>query len=92
MNGKKTETKTIRLSENILGYIDEQPGNNFSQKFTSMVLFCKEEEKRVKKACDYQVECKDRKLKQLEKELNEIEKKSKISVQLSINYIGFRKI
>ena len=43
---KKTNLKSVRISDEVLTYIENFEGNGFNQKFENLVLFCMREEKR----------------------------------------------
>lgn len=43
---KKTNLKSIRISDEVLTYIENFEGNGFNQKFENLVFFCMREEKR----------------------------------------------
>lgn len=46
---KKTNMKSIRLSDEVLEYIENFEGNGFNQKFENLVLFCMKEEDQKRK-------------------------------------------
>lgn len=37
---KKTNLKSVRISDEVLTYIENFEGNGFNQKFENLVLFC----------------------------------------------------
>lgn len=41
---KKTNLKFVRISDEVLTYIENFEGNGFNQKFENLVLFCMEQE------------------------------------------------
>ena len=50
---KKTNMKSVRLSDEVLEYVENFEGNGFNQKFENLVLFCmKEEDQKRKKIKD----------------------------------------
>ena len=42
---KKVNLKSVRLSDEVLSYVENFEGNGFNQKFENLVLFCMKEEK-----------------------------------------------
>ena len=41
---KKTNSKSIRLSDQVMDYVNKFDGSGFNQKFENLVLFCMKEE------------------------------------------------
>lgn len=62
-NQPKNVQKSIRISEDVLKYIEKQEGNGFNEKLCNMVLYCMEHGADIKK-----------KVSAAEKELEVIEK------------------
>lgn len=62
---KKTNMKSVRLSDEVLEYVENFEGNGFNQKFENLVLFCMKEEdqkrKRIKDL-DYLIQLEFKKL------------------------------
>lgn len=51
---KKTNMKSVRLSDEVLGYVENFEGDGFNQKFENLVLFCmKTEKQKRRKIEDY---------------------------------------
>ncbi len=48
-NQPKNVQKSIRISEDVLKYIENQEGNGFNEKLCNMVLYCMEHEADIKK-------------------------------------------
>ncbi len=48
-NQPKNVQKSIRISEDVLKYIENQKGNGFNEKLCNMVLYCMEHEADIKK-------------------------------------------
>ena len=48
-NQPKNVQKSIRISEDVLKYIEKQEGNGFNEKLCNMVLYCMEHEADIKK-------------------------------------------
>lgn len=46
---KKSVMKSIRLSEDLLAYIEKQSGNGFSDKFENLIISARDDESRLKK-------------------------------------------
>lgn len=46
---KKSVMKSIRLSEDLLAYIEKQFGNGFSDKFENLIISARDDEARLKK-------------------------------------------
>lgn len=46
---KKTNMKSVRLSDEVLEYVENFEGNGFNQKFENLVLFCMKEEDQKRK-------------------------------------------
>ena len=42
---KKTNMKSVRLSDEVLAYVESFEGDGFNQKFENLVFFCMKEEK-----------------------------------------------
>ncbi len=49
MNQPKNVQKSIRISEDVLKYIEKQEGNGFNEKLCNMVLYFMEHEANIKK-------------------------------------------
>lgn len=49
---KKSNLKSVRISDEVMEYIFSCPGEGFNQKFENIVLFCMSEEERKRKICD----------------------------------------
>ena len=45
---KKTNMKSVRLSDEVLEYVESFEGDGFNQKFENLVLFCMEQEESKK--------------------------------------------
>lgn len=67
----KSNSKSIRLTDDILAYIESAPGDGFSQKFENIILEAKEAEPERKK----RLESYDRRIKQKEVQLEKISEK-----------------
>ena len=50
---KKTNMKSVRLSDEVLEYVENFEGNGFNQKFENLVLFCMKEEDQKRKNVEY---------------------------------------
>lgn len=48
-NQPKNVQKSIRISEDVLKYIEKQEGNGFNEKLCNMVLYCMEHEADIRK-------------------------------------------
>lgn len=48
-NQPKNVQKSIRISEDVLKYIEKQEGNGFNKKLCNMVLYCMEHEADIRK-------------------------------------------
>lgn len=49
---KKSNLKSVRLSDQVMDYIINFEGDGFNQKFENLVLFCMEQEEAKKKQLD----------------------------------------
>ena len=63
----KSVQKSIRISEDVLKYIEKQEGNGFNEKLCNMVLYCMEHEADIKK----KVASAEKRLETVEKQINE---------------------
>ena len=62
---KKTNMKSVRLSDEVLEYVESFEGDGFNQKFENLVLFCMKTEKQKRRTiedCDHMIRLKYRKL------------------------------
>lgn len=62
---KKTNMKSVRLSDEVLEYVENFEGDGFNQKFENLVLFCMKTEnqkRRMIEDYDYMIKLKYRKL------------------------------
>ena len=66
----KSVQKSIRISEDVLKYIEKQDGNGFNEKLCNMVLYCMEHEDDIKK----KVATAEKRLETVEKQINEKQK------------------
>ncbi|MDO4276343.1 MAG: hypothetical protein Q4D16_21960 [Eubacteriales bacterium] len=48
---KKSNLKSVRISDEVMEYIFSCEGDGFNQKFENIVLFCKSEEDRKRRIC-----------------------------------------
>ncbi len=69
MNQPKNVQKSIRISEDVLKYIEKQEGNGFNEKLCNMVLYCMEHEADIKK----KVSAAEKRLEVVEKQIGEKE-------------------
>ena len=69
MNQPKNVQKSIRISEDVLKYIEKQEGNGFNEKLCNMVLYCMEHEADRKK----KVSAAEKRLEVVEKQIGEKE-------------------
>lgn len=67
MNQPKNVQKSIRISEDVLKYIEKQEGNGFNEKLCNMVLYCMEHEADIKK----KVSAAENRLEFVEKQISE---------------------
>ena len=49
----KSNSKSIRLSDEVLAYIEKSKGNGFNEKFENIILHAKEDEPRLQKQLNY---------------------------------------
>lgn len=63
----KNVQKSIRISEDVLKYIEKQEGNGFNEKLCNMVLYCMEHEAEIKK----RVKAAEKRLEFVEKQISE---------------------
>lgn len=68
-NQPKNVQKSIRISEDVLKYIEKQDGNGFNEKLCNMVLYCMEHEADIKK----KVSAAEKRLEVIEKRIREKE-------------------
>lgn len=68
-NQPKNVQKSIRISEDVLKYIEKQEGNGFNEKLCNMVLYCMEHEADIKK----KVSAAEKRLEVVEKQIGEKE-------------------
>ncbi|MCX4378549.1 MAG: hypothetical protein OSJ61_20610 [Lachnospiraceae bacterium] len=68
-NQPKNVQKSIRISEDVLKYIEKQEGNGFNEKLCNMVLYCMEHEADIKK----KVSAAEKMLEVVEKQIGEKE-------------------
>lgn len=66
-NPPKNVQKSIRISEDVLKYIEKQDGNGFNEKLCNMVLYCMEHEAEIKK----RVKSAEKRLEFVEKQISE---------------------
>lgn len=74
---KKTNMKSVRLSDEVLEYVESFEGDGFNQKFENLVLFCMKTEKqkrRTIKDYDHMIKLKYRKL----NALNDLQRDARI--------------
>lgn len=74
---KKTIQKSIRISNSVFEYIEKYKGDNFSEKFENLILYCMKEEKNITK----RVTTSEQQLKDLNSEIDE---KSKLLLKLRV--------
>ncbi len=74
---KKSNAKSVRMSDNVLGYVEGFEGNGFNEKFENMVLYFMENDKKLKERIIYS----EKKLRSLE---TDIQKKSDLLKELSL--------
>ena len=53
MNNKKCHSKSVRLTDEVLAYVEAHPGDGFNNKFENLVLDYKNSEKYRKKRVAY---------------------------------------
>lgn len=63
----KSVQKSIRISEDVAKYIENQDGNGFNEKLCNMVLYCMEHEADIKK----KVASAEKRLETVEKQISE---------------------
>lgn len=63
---KKIHSKSIRLSERVLRYIEAAPGEGFNQKFENIILFAEERIPELKKEEEHYILLISQRCKQLE--------------------------
>ena len=63
----KNVQKSIRISEDVLKYIEKQEGNGFNEKLCNMVLYCMKHEAEIKK----RVKAAEKRLEFVEKQISE---------------------
>lgn len=68
-NQPKNVHKSIRISEDVLKYIEKQEGNGFNEKLCNIVLYCMEHEADIKK----KVSATEKRLEVIEKRIREKE-------------------
>ena len=49
---KKTNMKSVRLSDEVLEYVESFEGDGFNQKFENLVLFCMKTEKQKRRTIE----------------------------------------
>ncbi len=63
----KSNSKSIRLSDEVMAYIEKSKGNGFNEKFENIILHAKEDEPRLQEKLKYLDEQIKKKQMQLEK-------------------------
>lgn len=74
---KKTNMKSVRLSDEVLEYVESFEGDGFNQKFENLVLFCMKTEKQKRRMIedyDHMIKLKYRKL----NALNDLQRDARI--------------
>ena len=74
---KKTNMKSVRLSDEVLEYVENFEGDGFNQKFENLVLFCMKTEKQKRRTIedyDHMIKLKYRKL----NALNDLQRDARI--------------
>ena len=74
---KKTNMKSVRLSDEVLEYVENFEGDGFNQKFENLVLFCMKTEKQKRRTIedyDHLIKMKSRKL----DALNELQRNTRL--------------
>ena len=74
---KKTNMKSVRLSDEVLEYVESFEGDGFNQKFENLVLFCMKTEKQKRRTIedyDHMIQLKYRKL----NALNDLQRDARI--------------
>lgn len=66
-NQPKNVQKSIRISEDVLEYIEKHEGNGFNEKLCNMVLYCMEHEADIRK----KVTAAENRLEVVEKQISE---------------------
>ena len=77
---KKTNMKSVRLSDEVLEYVENFEGNGFNQKFENLVLFCMKEEKQKRRTIedyDYMIQLKCKKL----NALNDLQRDARLMIR-----------
>ena len=86
MSDKKSNLKSIRLSDKVLGYINGYRGNGFNEKFENIILDAMEsEDKRIVTLAKYDMEIEEKKHKYYKmcEQLRQLQP----SVQVCINMV-----
>ncbi len=83
---KKSNAKSVRMSDNVLGYVEGFEGNGFNEKFENMVLYFMENDKKLKE----RISSSEKRLKFLEYDISQ---KSGLLKDLSLfeNRVGLIK-
>lgn len=70
----KSITKSLRMSEEVYGYIEKYRGNNFSEKFENIILDYQKKEKDIKARIKLETQVYERRMKDFEKVCEKIRK------------------
>lgn len=73
MDKRKSNAKSIRISDEVLAYIESAPGDGFNQKFENIILDAKQTEPARKKLVTYYDGLIEKKRKQLDRIADKVE-------------------
>lgn len=73
MDRRKSNAKSIRISDEVLAYIEKAPGDGFNQKFENIILDAKRTESERKKNVAYYDELIEKRKKQLSRIADKVE-------------------
>lgn len=71
----KGKPKTMRFEEDVEAYIEKQKGDNFTDKFHTLVRYCRETEKQRNdtiKRLDKEIENREKRLRELNEKLSSV--------------------
>ena len=72
----KSNSKSIRLSNEVLTYIEKSPGNGFNEKFENIILHAKEDEHRLTetlKLLEYKIKLKQMQLDRISQKVKSLD-------------------
>lgn len=79
MSNKKIHSKSIRLTDEVLAYIEQAPGDGFNQKFENIILEAKNGEQERKRRLAYYDKLLEKRKTQLSEIGNRVESITKIT-------------